>query len=105
MLKTITSSDLRAQVKQVLNEVGYGQDQYIVEKFGEPTAAIISMADFRLLQEVRQAQSATPLAESRAAYNPYPLRGVGRLDIDPSASALTPDEWDAERGVLLDDPA
>ncbi len=63
MLKTITSSDLRMQVKQVLNEVGYGQDQYIVEKFGEPTAAIVSMADFRLLQEVRQVRAATSLAD------------------------------------------
>ena len=57
MLKTITSSDLQVQVRQVLNEVGYGHNQYIVEKSGEPTAAIISMADFRLLQEMRQAQT------------------------------------------------
>ena len=38
MLKVISSSDLRAQIKRVLNEVGYGQSQYVVEKFGEPTA-------------------------------------------------------------------
>lgn len=100
MLKTITSSDLRVQIKQVLNEVGYGQDQYIVEKFGEPTAAIISMADFRLLQEVRQAQSAAGVAESRAAYNPYPLRGIGRLDIAPSVPGLTAEEWEAARRVV-----
>ncbi len=99
MLKTITSTDLRAQIKQVLNEVGYGQNQYIVEKFGEPTAAIISMADFRLLQEVRQAQSAAALAESRVAYNPYPLRGISHPDIDPSVPALTAEEWDAKQGV------
>ena len=99
MLKTITSSDLRAQIKQVLNEVGYGQNQYIVEKFGEPTAAIISMADFRLLQEVRQAQSASALAESRVAYNPYPLRGISHPDIDPSVPALAAEEWDAKQGV------
>lgn len=128
MLKTITSSDLRVQVKHVLNEVGYGQNQYIVEKFGEPTAAIISMADFRLLQKMRQAQSAAALAdvvttvrqrgsdmdmkeltmlmeEARADYYHYPLRGVGQMDIDPSAPALTADEWDAEQGVLLNDPA
>lgn len=105
MLKTITSSDLRVQVKHVLNEVGYGQNQYIVEKFGEPTAAIISMADFRLLQEVRQAQTADSLAEAQADYYRYPLRCIGQMDIDPSAPALTADEWDAERGVLLNDPA
>ncbi len=67
MLKTITSSDLRVQVKQVLNEVGYGQNQYVVEKFGEPAAAIIGMDDFRLLQQVRQAQAAASLADVVAA--------------------------------------
>jgi len=54
MLKTISTSDLRVQMKRVLNEVGYGRAQYVVEKFGEPTAAIISMEDFRFLQTVRQ---------------------------------------------------
>jgi prevent-host-death family protein len=63
MLKTISSSDLRAQIKQVLNEVGYGQSQYIVERFGEPTAAIVSMEDFRLLQEARQQQAIASLRE------------------------------------------
>ena len=63
MLKTISSSDLRAQIKGVLNEVGYGQVLYIVEKFGEPIAAIISMEDFRLLQAARQQQATASLRE------------------------------------------
>ncbi len=37
--------------------------------------------------------------------NPYPLRGSGRVDLDPSAPVLTPDEWDAMRGVFLKDCA
>jgi len=63
MLKTISSSDLRAQIKRVLNEVGYGQALYIVEKFGEPTVAIISMEDFYLLQAARQQQATASLRE------------------------------------------
>ena len=63
MQKTISSSDLRAQIKRVLNEVGYGQVQYVVEKFGEPTAAIISMEDFRLLQSARRQQAISSLQE------------------------------------------
>ena len=66
MLKTISSSELRARIKRVLNEVGYGRAQYIVEKFGEPTAAIISMEDFRLLQSVRQQQATTRFREAIA---------------------------------------
>ncbi len=63
MLKTISSSDLRAQIKRVLNEVAYGRAQYIVEKFGEPTAAIVSMDDFRLLQSIRQQQAVSKFRE------------------------------------------
>jgi prevent-host-death family protein len=82
MLKTISSSDLRAQIKRVLNEVGYGQVLYIVEKFGEPTAAIISMEDFRLLQTARQQQATASLREIIAG-----IRARGQQ--------LDPDELDA----------
>ncbi len=61
MLKTISSSDLRNRIRHVLNEVGYGQSQYIVEKFGEPTAAIISMQDFHLLQSAKREQGTASL--------------------------------------------
>lgn len=53
MLKTISASELRAQIRDVLNEVIYGQVEYVIEKFGEPAAVIISIEDFRLLQEVK----------------------------------------------------
>jgi prevent-host-death family protein len=52
--KTITVSQLRLHIKQVLNEVFYGQVEYIVEKFGEPAAAIISIEDYKLLQTIKQ---------------------------------------------------
>jgi prevent-host-death family protein len=61
MLKTISTSDLRSQIRRVLDEVGYGQAQYVVEKFGEPTAAIISMEDFRLLEATRERQATLSL--------------------------------------------
>lgn len=66
MLKTISSSDLRAKIKRVLNEVGYGQAQYVVEKFGEPTAVIVSMEDFELLKEAKRRQAAASLRETVA---------------------------------------
>jgi prevent-host-death family protein len=66
MLRTISTTDLRAKIKRVLNEVGYGQAQYVVEKFGEPTAAIINLDDFRLLQAVKERQAAGALRETLA---------------------------------------
>jgi prevent-host-death family protein len=67
MPKTISSSELRAQIKRILNEVGYGQSQYVVERFGEPTAAIVSVEDLRLLQAVKQQRAKTSLRETIAA--------------------------------------
>jgi prevent-host-death family protein len=73
MLKTISTSDLRAQIKRVINEVGYGQAQYLVEKSGEPTVAIVNLEDFRLLQTARRQQAATSLRETLAG-----IRARGR---------------------------
>jgi len=67
MLKIISVSDLRVQIKRVLNEVGYGQSEYLIEKFGEPTAAIISIEDFNLLQTIKQ-QHADALAEETNSF-------------------------------------
>jgi prevent-host-death family protein len=64
--KTISASELRTEIKRILNEVGYGQSQYVVERFGEPTAAIVSMEDFRLLQGVGQERAQSSLRETIA---------------------------------------
>ncbi|MCS7282894.1 MAG: type II toxin-antitoxin system prevent-host-death family antitoxin [Anaerolineae bacterium] len=83
MLKTISSSELRTQIRRVLNEVGYGRAIYVVEKFGEPTAAIISMEDFRLLQAIRQRETAERLREViarvRARSRDLPLEELDAL--------------------------
>jgi prevent-host-death family protein len=78
MRKTISSSNLRAQMKRVLNEVGYGQVQYVVEKFSEPIAAIVSMEDFRFLQSARQQQAISSLQEIIASIRAR----SGQLDRD-----------------------
>ncbi len=64
MPKTISASDLRAQIKRILNEVGYGQVRYVVERFGEPTAAIVSVDDLRMLQQVKSEKAQASLWET-----------------------------------------
>lgn len=54
MKKKVTVSYLRSEIKHVINEVSYGQSEYVVEKHGEPTVAIISMEDYQLLQKIKQ---------------------------------------------------
>lgn len=68
MLKSISASELRAKIKRILNEVGYGQTEYVVEKFGEPVAALINMEDFRLLQKVKQLQQAGDSAPANNSF-------------------------------------
>jgi prevent-host-death family protein len=77
MLKVISTTDLRTEIRRVLDEVGYGQAQYVVEKFGEPTAAIINLEDFQLLQALKQERAASTLRETLAN-----IRARGR-EVDP----------------------
>lgn len=58
MIKSISSTDLRAQAAKVLNDVSYGQSLYVIEKHGQPSAAIINMQDFRLLQQIKESAEA-----------------------------------------------
>ena len=90
MLKTISSSDLRAEIRRVLNEVGYGQAQYVVEKFGEPAVAIVSMEDFRLLQTVREEQATASIQQVLAH-----IRARSR-DVDPAELESLVEEARAE---------
>jgi prevent-host-death family protein len=82
MPKTISSSELRAQIKRILNEVGYGQSQYVVERFGEPTAAIVSIDDLRLLQAAKQQRARTSLRETIAGIRTRAgVLDAGELDV------------------------
>lgn len=63
MQKRITASSLRAHIRHVLNEVSYNRVEYLIEKFGEPIAAIISIEDFQFLQMARQQQTTVPSEE------------------------------------------
>jgi prevent-host-death family protein len=64
MLITISVSNLRTRIRHVLNEVIYHKAEYVVEKFGEPAAAIISIEDYHFLQAVKQQQATTTIQEA-----------------------------------------
>lgn len=67
MLKTISASDLRTNIKDVLNQVAYGHVDYVVEKFGEPAVAMISIEDYGILEEARRKQTTAALRDVIAA--------------------------------------
>jgi prevent-host-death family protein len=70
MLTTISVSNLRARIRHVLNEVIYHRAEYVVEKFGEPAAAIISIEDYRFLQAAKQQQVITTIQEATPSTEP-----------------------------------
>ena len=63
MPKTISSSKLRGDLGNILNEVAYGKEQYVVERFGEPFVAIVSVEDLALLQEIKDKRAKAKLRE------------------------------------------
>jgi len=72
------------------DDVGYGQAQYIVEKFGEPTAAIVSIEDFYLLQAARQERASASFRDLVAN-----IRERGR-EVDPGELSRLIEEARAE---------
>lgn len=97
MLRSISSSDLRVQIGQVLNEVGYGQAQYIVERSGQPTAAIISIQDFHFLQAMQERQATTSLQETLAGIRAR-NRALDPGELDALVEEARAEFYDLKRG-------
>ena len=97
MVRKISSSDLRTQVKRVLNEVRYGQAQYIVEKLGELTAAIVSIEDFYLLQAASEKQAMGGRVFGRINIGVAPWRVLDGL---PMLSDIQPPRIHSKSGKI-----
>ena len=95
MKKKVTVSYLRSEIKHVINEVSYGQSEYVVEKHGEPTVAIISMEDYELLQQIKREnmtmrhlenaaslQNKLALIHERLAVSEYKTRSREEIDAE-----------------------
>jgi prevent-host-death family protein len=52
MLKKITTVDARKKFANIINQVAFGNDSFILTRRGEPIAAIVSMKELKLLQDL-----------------------------------------------------
>ena len=52
MLSKISTGDARKKFADIINRVAYGKESFVLTRRGEPLAALVSMEDFVLLQEV-----------------------------------------------------
>ncbi len=54
ILKKISTADARKKFAKVLNRVAYGKESFVLTRRGEPLAAIVSIDDLKLLQEIEE---------------------------------------------------
>jgi len=54
MLSKITTSDARKNFAEIVNRVAYGKESVILTRKGHALAAMISIEDLKLLQELEE---------------------------------------------------
>ena len=52
MLNKITTADARKKLSNIINRVAFGDESFVLTRRGEPVAALISMRELKLLQEL-----------------------------------------------------
>ena len=61
MAKTIALQAFRRHLSQVMGEVTYGGETYIIESYGRPAAVLLGMEEYRRLQAILLGERATPV--------------------------------------------
>ena len=54
MLNKISAADARKKFANIINRVAYGKELFVLTRRGEALAAIVSMEDLKLLQEIEE---------------------------------------------------
>jgi prevent-host-death family protein len=57
-VSTVSISQLKDRLSEYLNRVAFGRERIIVASRGKPKAAVISLSDLELLEELEDAQAA-----------------------------------------------
>ncbi len=54
MLNKISAADARKKFANIINRVAYGKESFVLTRRGEALAAIVSIDDLKLLQEIEE---------------------------------------------------
>ena len=54
MLNKISAADARKKFANLINRVAYGKESFVLTRRGEPLAAIVSIDDLKLLQDIEE---------------------------------------------------
>ena len=52
MLNKITTADARKKFSNIINRVAFGDESFVLTRRGEPIAALVSIQELKLLQEL-----------------------------------------------------
>jgi antitoxin Phd len=52
MLNRITTADARKRLSNIINRVAFGDEAFVLTRRGEPIAALVSIQELKLLQEL-----------------------------------------------------
>lgn len=54
MVRTIGMAEAKSKLSDLVGEVAYGNQQFVLERRGRPMAVLISLDEYRRLQELEQ---------------------------------------------------
>jgi antitoxin Phd len=52
MFNKISSADARKKFSNIINRVAFGNEAFVLTRRGEPVAALVSMKELKMLQEL-----------------------------------------------------
>ena len=75
----VSTGDFKNALSRFLNQAAYGRERIIISSHGRPKAAVISIEDLRLLEDLEDAQA---VREASAEYHAGETITLGELEAE-----------------------
>ncbi len=66
MLRKISTADARKKLANIVNRVAFGKEVFVLTRRGEALAALVSVEDLKLLQEIEERMDLDDAWQARA---------------------------------------
>ena len=66
MLRKISTADARKKLANIVNRVAFGKESFVLTRRGEALAALVSVEDLKLLQEIEESMDVEDAWQARA---------------------------------------
>lgn len=66
MLTKISTADARKRLANIVNRVAFGKEAFVLTRRGEALAALVSVEDLKLLQEIEERMDIEDAWQARA---------------------------------------